>query len=183
MCKILLWSVKYTLNHSTVNFGRIGKTPVRIILWCPTTKMLIKARFLIQPLEQEGGCQKCCISLCSKVFINHFNQMKASTECLNILIYLSTYWIDILRRTIRRKVYTGIFYQQIYRFCHYILHQVAHIDCSAPSGEQHEPLTGVGEISNSIEIPLVRQAPGMAAGLFTSRPWEFSTGAGHVLWN
>ena len=108
--------------------------------------MLIKARFLIQPLEQEGGCQKCCISLCSKVFINHFYQMKASTECLNILIYLSTYWIDILRRTIRRKVYTGIFYQQIYRFCHYILHQVAHIDCSAPSGEQHEPLTGVGEI-------------------------------------
>ena len=34
----------------------IGKTPVRIILWCPTTKMLIKACFLIQPLEQEGGC-------------------------------------------------------------------------------------------------------------------------------
>ena len=27
--------------------------------------------------------------------------------------------------------------------CHYILHQVAHIDCSAPSGKQHEPLTGV----------------------------------------
>ena len=124
----------------------IGKTPVRIILWCPTKKMLIKARFLIQPLEQEGGCQKCCISLCSKVFINHFYQMKASTECLNILIYLSTYSVDILRRTIRRKVYTGIFYQQIYRFCHYILYQVAHIDCSAPSGEQHEPLTGVGEI-------------------------------------
>ena len=28
----------------------IGKTPVRIILWCPITKMLIKACFLIQPL-------------------------------------------------------------------------------------------------------------------------------------
>ena len=39
----------------------IGKTPVRIILWCPTTKMLIKACFLIQPPEQEGGCQTCCI--------------------------------------------------------------------------------------------------------------------------
>ena len=131
----------------------IGKTPVRIILWCPTTKMLVKARFLIQPLEQEGGCQKCCISLCSKVFINHFYQMKASTECLNILIYWSTYLIDILRRTIRRKVYTGIFYQQIYRFCHYILHQVAHIDYSAPSGGQHEPLTGVGEIRATIKEP------------------------------
>ena len=66
----------------------IGKTPVRIILWCPTTKMLIKACFLIQPQEQEGGCQNCFISLCSKVFINHFYQMKASPECLNILIYL-----------------------------------------------------------------------------------------------
>ena len=60
---------------------RIGKTPVRIILWCPITKMPIKACFLIQPLEQEGGCQKCCISLCSKVFINHFYQMKTSPEC------------------------------------------------------------------------------------------------------
>ena len=82
----------------------IGKTPVRIILWCPTTKMLKKARFLIQPLEQEGGCQKCCISLCSKVFINHFYQMKASPECLSILIYWSKYWVDWLRRTPRRKV-------------------------------------------------------------------------------
>ena len=36
-----------------------------------------------------------------------------------------------------------MFYQQICRLCHYILHQVAHIDCSAPSGKQHEPLTGV----------------------------------------
>ena len=36
-------------------WDKIGKTPVRIILWCPTTKMLIKAYFLIQPLEQEGG--------------------------------------------------------------------------------------------------------------------------------
>ena len=69
----------------------IGKTPVRIILWCPITKMLIKGCFLIQPLEQEGWCQKCSISLCSKVFLNHFYQMKASPECLNIL----TYWINI----------------------------------------------------------------------------------------
>ena len=38
--------------------SQIGKTPVRIILWCPTTKMLIKACFLVQPLEQEGGCQQ-----------------------------------------------------------------------------------------------------------------------------
>ena len=88
------------LRHGSI----IGKTPVRIILWCPTTKMLIKACFLIQPLEQEGGCQSCCISLCSKVFINHFYQMKESPEYLNILIYWSKYWVDILRRTIRRKV-------------------------------------------------------------------------------
>ena len=121
----------------------IGKSPVRIILWCPTTIMVIKACFLIQPLEQEGGCQKCCISLCSKVCINHFYQMKASPECLNILIYWSKCWVERLRRTLRRKVKTGILYQQIYRLCHCILHKVAHIDCSAPSGKQHEPQTGV----------------------------------------
>ena len=121
----------------------IGKTPVRIILWCPIIKMLIKACFLIQPLEQEGGCQKCCMSLCSRVFINHFYQMKASPVCLNILTYWRKYWVDRLRRTLRKKVWTVIFYQQICRLCHYILHQVAHIDCSAPSGKQHEPLTGV----------------------------------------
>ena len=34
-------------------------------------------------------------------------------------------------------------YQQIYRLCHYILHPVAHIDCSVPSGKQRESLTGV----------------------------------------
>ena len=56
----------------------IGQTPVIIILWCSTTKMFIKACFLIQPLEQEGGCQKYCISLCSKAFINHYYLMKAS---------------------------------------------------------------------------------------------------------
>ena len=82
----------------------LGKTPVRIILWCPITKMLIKACFLVQPLEQEGVYQKCCISLCSKVFIKHFYQMKASPECLNILTYCSKYWVDRLRRTIGRKV-------------------------------------------------------------------------------
>ena len=82
----------------------IGKTPVRIILWCLRTKMLIKACFLTQPLEQEGGCLKCCISLCSKVFMNHFYQMKESPECLYILIYWSTYLVDRLRKTLRRKV-------------------------------------------------------------------------------
>ena len=82
----------------------IGKTPVRIILWCPTTKMLIKACFLIQPLEQKGGCQKCCICLCSKVRINHFYQLKESLECLNILISWSQYWVDRLRRTLRRNI-------------------------------------------------------------------------------
>ena len=71
--------------------GSIGKTPAMIILWCPTTEMFIKACFIIQPLEQEGGCQKCCIYLCSKVFLNHFYQMKASPECSNILIYGSKY--------------------------------------------------------------------------------------------
>ena len=82
----------------------IGKTLVRIIIWCPTAKMLIKECFLIQPLEQEGSWQKCCISLCSKVFINHFYEMKVSPQCLNILIYWSIYLVDRLRRSIRRKV-------------------------------------------------------------------------------
>ena len=90
--------------YSVGLIASIGKTPVRIILWCPITKMLIKACFLVQPLEQEGVCQKCCISMCSKVFINYFYQMKASPECLNILTYCSEYWVDRLRRTIGRKV-------------------------------------------------------------------------------
>ena len=84
------------------DISSIGKTPVRIILWCPTTKMLIKTCFLIHPLEQEGGCQKCSISLCSKVFINHFSNK--SPECLSILTYWSKYWVDRLRNTLRRKV-------------------------------------------------------------------------------
>ena len=157
----------------------ISKTPVRIILWCPTTKMLIKACYLIQPLEQEGGCQKCCIALCSKVFINHFYQMKASSECFNILIYWSKYWVDRLRRTIRRKVQTGIFYQQIYRLCHYILHQVAHIDCSAPSGKQHEPLTGVCVIDES------RNSPGCPPWILTTDPKDggFPNIASEVSWH
>ena len=143
--RIFITSVNVSQNHNGFKDLQIpiGKTPVRIILWCPIIKMLIKACFLIQPLEQEGGCQKCCMSLCSRVFINHFYQMKASPVCLNILTYWRKYWVDRLRRTLRRKVWTVIFYQQICRLCHYILHQVAHIDCSAPSGKQHEPLTGV----------------------------------------
>ena len=80
-----------------------GKTPVRIIFWCPTTKMLIKACFLIQPLEKGGGCQKCRISLCSKVFINHFHQMKASPECVNILMYWSICLVDRLEKTLKKK--------------------------------------------------------------------------------
>ena len=102
------WSVNWHRINSFAwlinSYKSIGKTPVRIILWCPITKMVIKACFLIQPLEQEGRCQKCCISLCSKVFINHFYQMKASPECLNILTYRSRYWVDRLRRTPRRKI-------------------------------------------------------------------------------
>ena len=96
----------------------IGKTPVRIILWCPTTKMLIKACFLIQPLEQEGGCQKCCISLCSKVFINHFYQMKASPECLNILVLK---WIldretqkNLKKKSLNRNILSRDIYIYIY---------------------------------------------------------------------
>ena len=40
----------------------------------------------------------------------------------------------------------------MYRLCHshYILHQVAHIDCSAPSGKHHEPLTGVWGIGQGL---------------------------------
>ena len=109
----------------------------------PSNKNAHKDMFPHSTTRARGRCQKCCISLCSKVFINHIHQMKASSECLNILMYWSKYWVDRLRRTLRRKVLTGIFFQQIYRLCHYILHQVAHIDCSAPSGKQHEPSTGV----------------------------------------
>ena len=92
--------ISYTSKMSSLYW--IG-AQVRIILWCLTTKMFIKACFLIQPLEQEGRCQKCCISLCSKVFINHFYQMTAGPEFLNILIYWGKYWVDRLRRTLRRK--------------------------------------------------------------------------------
>ena len=42
------------ISNIAVFLLTIGKTPVRIILWYPTTKMLINACFLIQPLEQEG---------------------------------------------------------------------------------------------------------------------------------
>ena len=46
----------------------------------PNNKMPIKACFFIQQPEQEGGCQKCCKCLCSKVFISHFYQMKESSD-------------------------------------------------------------------------------------------------------
>ena len=121
----------------------ISKTRWELFSVAQQLKMLIKACFVTQPLEQEGGCQKCCIALCNKVLINHFDQMKASPEWLNTRIYWSKYCVDRLRRTLRRKVYTGIFYQQIYRLCHHFSHQVAHTDCTAPSGKQHDPLTGV----------------------------------------
>ena len=39
-------------------------------------------------------------------------------------------------------------YYREYRHCHCILHQAVHIDCSAPSGKQHEPLTGVWGITH-----------------------------------
>ena len=64
------------LKSWVLTSGCNSKTLVRIILWCPTTKILIKACFLTQPLEQEGECQTCCIALWSKVFTNHFYQMK-----------------------------------------------------------------------------------------------------------
>ena len=72
----LLWTIKENRYQSILLLKTtcqawvfIGKTPVIIILWWPITKMFTKACFLIQPLEQEDGCQKCSISLCSKVFI------------------------------------------------------------------------------------------------------------------
>ena len=129
---------------------KIGETPVRAILWWPTTKMLILACLPIQTLEQEGGCQKSCKSLCSEVYVNHFYQMKVSPESLNFLIYSSKYWVDRPRRTIRRKVLTEICYQQIYRLCHHVLHQDAHKDCNAPSGKQHEPLSGVWGVEHDL---------------------------------
>ena len=43
--------------------------------------MRIKACFLFQLLEQEGGGQKCCTSLCCEVFINLLYQMTASQGC------------------------------------------------------------------------------------------------------
>ena len=150
----MIWQLIQSLPSSAVWLYRrllsIGKTPVRIILWCPTTKMLIKVCFLIQPLEQEGMCQTCCISLCSKVFMNHLYQMKASPECLNILIYWSKYWVTA-KNPEKKSLNRNIFCQQIYRLCLYSLHQVAHIDCSPPSGKQHEILTGVWAIESLLE--------------------------------
>ena len=77
------------------------QNPVRIILCCPTTKNAHKGMF---PHSTTSGCQKCCIALCIKVFINHFDQMKASPEWLNIRIYSSKHCVDRLRRALRRKV-------------------------------------------------------------------------------
>ena len=98
--KWIFWLVTHqNINDLRIDFneisipqfyvGSIGKIPDRIILWCPTIEMLIEACFLVQPLEQEGGYQKCCISLWSELFINHFYQMKTSPESLNILIHWS----------------------------------------------------------------------------------------------
>ena len=70
----------------------------------PSNKNAYKGMFPHSTTRARGRCQKCCISLCSKVFINNFHQMKASSECLNILMYWSKYWVDRLRRTLRRKV-------------------------------------------------------------------------------
>ena len=47
----------------------------------------------------------------------------------------------------------------IYRLCHCILHQVAHIDCSAPSGKQHEPLTGVWVIAQGLSYHGLHTVP------------------------
>ena len=96
--------------------------------------------FLIQPLEQ-GGCQKCCMSLCSKVFINHFYKMKASPKCLNILMSWSRYGVDTLRKNPKKQSLKGNIL--LTDMCHYILHQVTHTDGSASSSRQHEPMIGV----------------------------------------
>ena len=53
-------------------------------------------------------------------------------------------------KTPQKKSLTGMIYQQIYQFCHYILHQVACIDCSAPGGKQHDSLTGVWGIESKL---------------------------------
>ena len=66
----------------------------------PNNKNVHKGMFLHSFTRARGWVQKCCISLCSKEFIN---QMKASPECLNILIYWSKYWADRLRRSLRRN--------------------------------------------------------------------------------
>ena len=101
--RAMRWYNKAWWYHMT-SWNRQARPQLElIILWCPTTKMLIKACFLIQPLDKEGGYQKCCISLCSKVFTNYFYQMKASPGCLNFLIHWSKYWVDRLRRTLRKK--------------------------------------------------------------------------------
>ena len=136
-CLLLIWKAFWVARH-----WPIGKTPVRIILWCPTTKMLIKACFLIQSLEQEGGWQKCCISLCSNVFIYHFlsNERKSRVLKYSKILGRQT------ERTPRRKVKTGIFYQQIYRLCHYILpwwrHQMETFSTLLAFCAGNSPVTG-----------------------------------------
>ena len=58
----------------------------------------------------------CTFCLSSKVLINHFYQMKARPECLNILLYWSKYWVDRLRRTLRRKVKQEYFINRCINF-------------------------------------------------------------------
>ena len=145
--------------HREISGTAIGKTPVRIVLWCPITKMLIKACFLIEPVEQEGVYQTYCISLCSKVFINHFYRMKASPECLNILTYWSKFWVDRLRKTIRKNSNRNILSTDMSNLPLYFT-SVAHIDCSAPSGKQHEPLNGVCVIGPATEAPTLQYVIG-----------------------
>ena len=65
----------------------------------PNNKNAHKGMFPHSTTMQEGGCQKCCITLCRKVFTNHFYQMKESPGCLNIL----KYWVDRLREPQEEK--------------------------------------------------------------------------------
>ena len=51
------------------------------------------------------------------------------------------------------------------------MHQVAHIDCSAPSGKQHEPLTGVWENWLILVPPYVVNISSYNGLLFVGTPW------------
>ena len=135
----LLTLVKHTVAKNNL---LIPSTPVPVLFWCSTTKMLISH-------QSKGACLNCCTAV-----------FRASPEHFNILMYQSKnsyfLWVnpemkvfngDILP-IVSRALHTlpGILYIQcpwLYWVKQYIYHQDVHLDCSAPGGKQHAIQTGI----------------------------------------